>query len=725
MNMAACRRFFQLIILMGALSTVWPQGSVVSKSTILWDSSLSMKDRDLEKEFNFLEEYFSVRQDVLVTLVFFSNDVLSRENFTISSGQWGLLKQRLAEALYDGGTSYVGLSEFAEGEDILLFTDGHHNVSNESPYFLGNVLIINSKSDHNRANLNLLAILSKGTFINLVAKQKKDTASKNQYFGVIHGTEGLNYKVEIAIKGREEEVIRPATDGSYTVEAKDGEVLVVSTTDGNRIERPLGKNKNIDIWISNNNEIMLEEIVLAGVKEEPAEEKITAYGNRNKDGIGYAVQSIDDKQISDVSTTVNNATQGKFSGMRLGQNDDLSQVILRPSNSILGNNYGLIVVDGVALKQSNSATGDIQSTTFLDPKNIADITVLKGLAATNRFGSMGANGVILIRTKTGTFDEPKEKKDLAILNDNIYEGKLKVSAKTLVTPYLKALKKAKNLKEAYNIYLAQREQYATAPAFYIDVFEYFLASSKPIATRVLTNVLEDRSLKYNTLRAVLLKCQQREMPALELATASAILERHPDKVQSYFDYALALDNNGAYQESLDQLLKISDGSINTELDFSVLKKSVDAEIKNLIYNQDHQLNLAKVPAPYKNNLRYNARIIFDWNYPSAEFELQFVNPQKRFFTWEHITLTNGDRIQQEWDYGFSREEFEIVGQETLGEWLINVKYHGNANTADLTPTFLKCLVQYNFGKPDQKETVYMIRLHEKDTEEQLAKLIID
>jgi TonB-dependent SusC/RagA subfamily outer membrane receptor len=561
--------------------------------------------------------------------------------------------------------------------------------------------------------------------INLGKNKKQDPAGSNKYFGTIQGTGITGRRVQISIKNRPDQLIQPKEDGSYSILAKSGDVLVVRTDKGQFVEKELGDNRNIDIWLNSTDQIRLEEVVLTGVQEEPVEEALTAYGDKNKDAVGYAVQSITDEDISEISTTVSRATQGKFSGVRLGQNDDLSQAIIRPSNSILGNNYGLIVVDGVALKQSNSATGEIQSTTYLDPNNIAKITVLKGLAATNRFGSMGANGVILITTKTATIGKKEEYRDLALVNDNVYEGKLKVSAKTLVTPYLKALKGAKNVEEAYALYLDQRDKYSASPAFYIDVFEYFRTASLPLAIRILSNVLEDDAVNYSAMRAMLLKCQQQKLNQLELETAEKILERFPQKIQSYLDYGIALKSNGQYQESLDQLLKILEGTANASLDFTDLKKSVDAELKNLIYNHSRELNLSKVSPAHKNNLRYDARLVFDWNHPSAEFELQFVNPQKRYFTWEHTIFADPQRIQQEIQQGFSREEFEVVGQESHGDWLVNVKFMGNANSSDETPTFLRCKVYYNFGKPDQREEVKLIRLHEKDSEEQFLKLKVE
>ena len=80
--------------------------------------------------------------------------------------------------------------------------------------------------------------------------------------------------------------------------------------------------------------------------------------------------------------------------------------------TILGNQYGLIVVDGLAIKQSDSSMGAgfIGDTGFINPENIESVTYLKGLAATNIYGTEGRNGVLLIKTKTGSSSFKKKKK---------------------------------------------------------------------------------------------------------------------------------------------------------------------------------------------------------------------------------------------------------------------------------------------------------------------------
>ncbi|PWL39073.1 hypothetical protein DKG77_12690 [Flagellimonas aquimarina] len=693
--------------------------------TICWDVSLSMKDRDINKEYYFLDAYFKTIRNANVTLLTFSNQLISKYDIAVTSGNWSGIKEKLSAVNYDGATSYEELAAYAGNGEVLLFTDGKQNTGGSSPSFEGELYIVNSNKDFDRASLNLLSIVNNGNLVNLLDKSDAKASKENQkkYSGTIYsGTSGLP-SANIYVKGFEAEQVKSDDQGNFKINGAVGDTLVVSY--GNKMtEHTLDDNLAINFSFEDSG-IQLEEVVLIEKVPEQEEEVTTAYGKENKDKIGYAVQSISDEDIGSVSTTANNAIQGKFSGVSLGQNEDLSQVKMRPSNSILGNNYGLIVIDGVPTERSNSGTGNIVDTSFIDPQNIANITVLKGLSATNRYGSQGANGVLLITTKTATIDGPrKQKKDLARLTNNIYEGKIKVNSKILVTPYLKELKKGKNLQEAYNLYLNQRNRYWNTSEYFLDVYGFFYASNQEIAERILSNILEKQDAKYEELRGMFLKSVESGNHTMALLAANKMLEAFPNKIQSYFDVAIANKNSGNYQSALNMFNSIANGTANAKLDFASLEKVVGTEIRNLINKERKNIDFKKVNQKYLNNLTYNARLILDWNNPDAEFVVQFVNPQKRFFNWEHTNTSDRKRILDELQHGFANEQFEIVGSETIGDWILNVTYLGNRTSGNKTPTFLKCTVQYNFGKFNQTSEEHLVRLQDTDDEQQLAKFTV-
>ena len=98
--------------------------------------------------------------------------------------------------------------------------------------------------------------------------------------------------------------------------------------------------------------------------------------------------------------------RGHFHGSRSGATQN---VIIRGASSF-GNNQPLYVVDGVPITNEQNRSGDDlndqvdfgSGINALNPDDTADMTVLKGAAATALYGSRAANGVVMITTKKRT-----------------------------------------------------------------------------------------------------------------------------------------------------------------------------------------------------------------------------------------------------------------------------------------------------------------------------------
>ena len=117
------------------------------------------------------------------------------------------------------------------------------------------------------------------------------------------------------------------------------------------------------------------------------------YGTVDKDHQVGSVTTIEGKDVmADRSRTLGDML-ARVPGVRVSYtgNGDL-RVRIRASNSILGGEDPLFVVDGMVF---NGGVGSI------NPNTIESISVLKNAGETAIYGSRGANGVILIRTKTG------------------------------------------------------------------------------------------------------------------------------------------------------------------------------------------------------------------------------------------------------------------------------------------------------------------------------------
>ena len=99
------KKIVLLILISFSIQLLFAQKEVA----IYWDASYSMKDRETNRELQFLDNYFKKYSDATVHLSMFSNDILAKSKYSIKNGDWSDLKQELLNTVYDGATSYSQL----------------------------------------------------------------------------------------------------------------------------------------------------------------------------------------------------------------------------------------------------------------------------------------------------------------------------------------------------------------------------------------------------------------------------------------------------------------------------------------------------------------------------------------------------------------------------------------------------------------------------------------
>ena len=140
-------------------------------TTICWDTSLSMQDRDINKDFEYLSTYFSENNTTAVNLILFKNGVTSKEVMAISPTNWDALKIKLSAIDYDGATSYQGLAAEISQGTTLLFTDGQPTIGSSNPVLNTKLIVVNSSPNYNIEILQLLSSMNNGTLVNLASKE--------------------------------------------------------------------------------------------------------------------------------------------------------------------------------------------------------------------------------------------------------------------------------------------------------------------------------------------------------------------------------------------------------------------------------------------------------------------------------------------------------------------------------------------------------------------------
>lgn len=176
-------------------------------------------------------------------------------------------------------------------------------------------------------------------------------------------------------------------DGNYTIAANVGQTLAYSYVGFVTKEVKVGAQNKIDVTMQPD-AAALEEVV------------VTGYSTRNQTVQTSAVVSISASDLSQMAptTSVDNMLQGKAAGVQVtaanGKPGQGAFVRIRGTGSLVaGASSPLYIVDGAPIREQDLAN--------LPNEDIENITILKDAATTARYGSRGANGVVVITTKTG------------------------------------------------------------------------------------------------------------------------------------------------------------------------------------------------------------------------------------------------------------------------------------------------------------------------------------
>lgn len=172
------------------------------------------------------------------------------------------------------------------------------------------------------------------------------------------------------------------------------------------------KSQDIDVYDA-------EEPIILSLKEDfnfLDEVVVTGYTSQQRRSVSGAITSINlsDGIKETAASGFDQLLQGKAPGVQISSNTGVpgGGVIfrVRGSNSINAGVDPLYIIDGVFISNSNLIStgmgGQTQSNPLSDinPSDIENITVLKDANATAIYGSLGANGVVIITTKRGKQD---------------------------------------------------------------------------------------------------------------------------------------------------------------------------------------------------------------------------------------------------------------------------------------------------------------------------------
>ncbi|MFT4831452.1 MAG: TonB-linked SusC/RagA family outer membrane protein [Psychroserpens sp.] len=175
-------------------------------------------------------------------------------------------------------------------------------------------------------------------------------------------------------------------DGNYSISASEGQVLRFSYIGQKTVNRTIGSSIVMNLQMEEDAQA-LEEVIVIG------------YGSKSRELSTSAISTVSAESIEAFvpSTSIDNILQGQAAGVQVtaanGRPGSTAFVQIRGVGSINASSTPLYVVDGQPVGQDFINN--------INPNDIGSFSILKDAATVSKYGSRGANGVILITTKTG------------------------------------------------------------------------------------------------------------------------------------------------------------------------------------------------------------------------------------------------------------------------------------------------------------------------------------
>lgn len=207
-------------------------------------------------------------------------------------------------------------------------------------------------------------------------------------------------------------------DGNYSISAAEGLTIEISFVGYESQKIVVNADADYNVSLVEGN--ALDEIV------------VTALGiKRSEKTLTYASQSVSSEDLTQArDMNFANSLNGRAAGVEIRKSSSgaggSTRIVLRGNKSLNGDSQPLIVIDGIPMVNNRGSQPGMWSgvdsgdgLSQINPDDIESINILKGANASVLYGSQGANGVILITTKSGEEGDTKVTVNSGITFENI------------------------------------------------------------------------------------------------------------------------------------------------------------------------------------------------------------------------------------------------------------------------------------------------------------------
>ncbi|WP_298541450.1 carboxypeptidase-like regulatory domain-containing protein [uncultured Aquimarina sp.] len=693
--------------------------------TLYWDTSLSRKKVDLETELDFLKKYIDKLKEARITLVPFSNIIGKDKVFYVKRGNSKELLSEIRKLRYNGGSNFVDLFKQTQTPDqYLVFTDGIHTYGDHKFMYTTPAFYVNSNPKANHTILQDASISNEGYYINL-SKINTETAvdvimndiedqsvynidlTKNSIQGTVFTKNNMPIQgCSVSLIGSLNEVETNA-NGEFSINADYDDILVFKSFGMVSKQVKIDRSKKISVTLKPKYKT-LDQVYLKSKNDSRSKQDINRENEKKRIvGANFTIYNEQFPKSSFFFADVFRIIPGvQVTGFG-------DQVSIGVTKALAW--YGtapIFVVDGAVYKRPPI---------HILPSQIKSITLINSFAQMTQYGTSG--GVFIITTVFNIDAlEKKESTPSLLVEGNEYKESHFLLDPNLKRPaYLNALWKSDSYSNAKNIYFSLLKTHRLEVPFHIYSMYYFKRWDKKFSDQILSNLAELSESNYSVLRTLAFYLEERNEIEKALLIYEKIGDLKPHYAQSYLDLARSYKENKKYKQSFELYKRILNND-DKNIDFSEILPQAKAQFRHFLNNHRSEISYTDLPKDLLVAESFNVRIVFEWNKPLTEFELQFVDPQKKFYKWSHTFEENQELLSNRIKSGVVSEEFIIDEPFIEGEWIINIQSFEKESSP--TPPLMKYTIYRNYGLSNQTKSVKVIKLYNQEQKVTLDKFVL-
>lgn len=700
-----------------------PVSRSLQELTILWDNSLSGLKRDHKKEKAFLEKLFATKSNIHVTLYAVATSTQKIGDYTVSNGAIGALLKAVDEMTYDGATDYSTIPAVAAGGgDVLFFTDGLSNFGEWDRLPSRPVYPVVATPEANYSKLQYYSNATGGALINLNQMELTDAAAlltRKPYRFL-----GVKYLYDVSSVNPASAVVSGGNLMITGIVRKLPVTLTLQFGYGNKVE------KEISVTLDAQQTAGDWAIETFWAQQQLAQ--LEPFYDQHKETISRLGKEFGIVTPNTSLIVLENAADYvKYKIMPPAELLQEYKALLKSRKAeqeLAWGNYLEAARERMKeLKEWWRTDYPIKQSTkkFTVPRRMEDREATavpapaqerhnaRTISAEELKDQPVANIPELLQGRVAgmrTDRAASKAEEVVVTGYSARKGKLRTIDIKSDAEYLKPMDAAASAEAAYQAYLRLREHYQTTPSFYFDIANWFYAKKAPIqAVRILSNLveleLEDAEL-YKTVAYLLKKYGAYNK---ELILTKKVLGWRPMDPQSYRDYALALQDNGKYQQALDTLYAALTQSYTEEARArdNGIEEVLLMELNNIASRYSARITTSKIDKALLYHLPVDIRVVLNWNMDNMDIDLHVTDPRNEECYYGSKETSLGGRISDDFTDGFGPEQF-LLKKAVKGKYQIRTNFFGERRVTVAGPPTLmaEVFLRYASGNEERKIVVF-------------------